>query len=173
MCPVCNYFTFKVSELTTFVTSDEGVNRTATVLYCLSHLSLSSSVWDHFSIATILEIGYVKNIDIKLITKVINIINKSLNYEKNIILENIEFFINCWINKDLPIEKFPYTLTGCTSIDDFYYKYKNTLIAQEAFLIKDINNRNVISVLIQEQNMSYEKIISVSRISEVKIKLIY
>lgn len=160
MYNTCNkHIVFQVSELTTYVTSDEGANRTATILYCLSHISLSSSVWDHLSIATILKIGYIKSIDIKLTTKVINIINKLLNIENNIILENIGFFINFWIKNGLPIEKFPYTLADCSSIDNFYLKFKHTLIAQEAFLISDVNARSVMLTLNEDMN---GKIISVS-----------
>ncbi|XP_077289269.1 serine/threonine-protein kinase tefu [Arctopsyche grandis] len=137
------------SDLTTFAISDEGANRTSTILHCLTLITLSSSVWNEKALASILKISLKKNINIKLIKKVIYVINQLINKEENYISTNMLYLINFWFNHNLPIENFPWSLTKCDSIEDFYFTFRHIIISQELFCVQNIIDRKVVQILTQ------------------------
>lgn len=155
-----------MTGLTKNVIADESANKTSTVLHCLATIAITSPVWDKKALSSIIQIAKSKNISPVLLNKVFVCISKHLGIEsvESLICDNIEFLLVSWFDNGLPLDNFPYYLTGCTSKEEFYLNYRQIWIPLEMFYVRNDERISPLVELIAKKSMA-----SVEKTLEVEI----
>ncbi|XP_044756174.1 serine-protein kinase ATM isoform X2 [Coccinella septempunctata] len=120
---------------------DEIVSRSASALHVLSSIVITSHQWRENALFVLFKIIYKRRLDcfpkvLKMISQYLNLKNESVLLEKysNGILRR-------WLNEDLGLDDFLFSLFGCDNMKDFYEKNMNEILP---YLIE---NRKELSIV--------------------------
>ncbi|XP_022251192.1 serine-protein kinase ATM-like [Limulus polyphemus] len=105
--------------------SDEGANRTSSLLMSISQITLTSLYCEKQAIFALCQIILEKNISVILVKKVLTQISRLLGYPTttSLLEAHVGFLVHEWLQQHYSLSQFPFSLLDCQSEKDFYKAY--------------------------------------------------
>ncbi|KAG7199579.1 hypothetical protein KM043_014186 [Ampulex compressa] len=140
----------KVEE---FEKADEKETRIFSALLVFAAIICNNGTLQNRALLSMLYISVDKRINIQILQRVLNAVMNQTN-DEGLIEDNLKYVLSHWLNSRYTLKMFPWNLLNCTSEEQFYEKYINTLT-----LIKVQNLKIVEAVeLCNARGMHFNKV---------------
>ncbi|KAL0100932.1 hypothetical protein PUN28_019367 [Cardiocondyla obscurior] len=135
---------------------DEKETRTATALIALASVTCANGILQGRALFSILRLMTKKQINVQTIRKILLSAAQYTTVYESLIQDNLNYLLTSWIeDSDYPLQNFPWTLTGCKTVDEFFEKNINCIVP---ILLRTMGIDEVISFCTNRTDMDFKTI---------------
>ncbi|KYM98451.1 Serine-protein kinase ATM [Cyphomyrmex costatus] len=108
---------------------DEKETRTVTALIALASVACASGVLQGRALCTMLRLTTEKQVNVQMVRKVLLAAAQYTTTYVSLIEDNLNYLLTSWIeDAHYQLQNFPWMLTGCETIDEFFRKNINWIV---------------------------------------------
>ncbi|XP_014473077.1 PREDICTED: serine-protein kinase ATM [Dinoponera quadriceps] len=106
---------------------DERETKTATSLMALASVACISGVLQGRALSVMLELTVNREVKAQKVQKVLSAAMQQTMYT-SLIEDNLNYLLTFWHDAGYPLQTFPWTLTGCGSVAEFFERHVNRIV---------------------------------------------
>ncbi|KMQ89559.1 serine-protein kinase atm [Lasius niger] len=135
---------------------DERETRTASALIALASVACASGVLQGRALYAMLRLTIEREVDMQTVQKVLSAAPRYTTTHVSLVEDNLNYLLTSWIeDAQHPLQKFPWMLAGCETIDEFFRKNVNRIVP---IVLRTLSLAEAISFCTNCAGMAFNKV---------------